>query len=245
MTHGLGPRRRLDNDPGKEQIPPQRCESASTQSHDSGVALLKGGDGAMIPARRTIYDVAGHAGVSLATVSRFMNGGGYVGGKTRGRIEAAIRELDYVPSQPARVLDGRGSVLGVRHLENPRWTEMARAMETDLRELGLSLVLLSIGTECERELAALEQMRRLRAEGVAIVMAHAEPGDFERLHVPPALPVRPGDLQDGQAAANQGRAGPPGRLSLRRRATTGRHRALRDVTQRSLASAGDSGFLGY
>jgi LacI family transcriptional regulator, galactose operon repressor len=41
--------------------------------------------------------------------------------------------------------------------------------------------LLSIGTERERELAALEQMRRLRAEGVAIAMAHAEPGDFERL----------------------------------------------------------------
>jgi len=45
----------------------------------------------------------------------------------------------------------------------------------------MSLVLLSIGTERERELAALEQMRRLRPEGVAIAMAHAEPGDFERL----------------------------------------------------------------
>jgi len=72
-------------------------------------------------------------------------------------------------------------VLGVRHLENPRWTEMALAMEPLLRASGLSLVLLSIGTERERELAALEQMRRLRAEGVAIAMAHAEPGDFERL----------------------------------------------------------------
>src|SRR5688572_1761893 len=138
----------------------------------------------MNPARRTIYDVASHAGVSLATVSRYLNGSGYVGAKARTRIEAAIRELDYVPSQPARALGGRGSglvILGVRHLENPRWTEMALAMETFLREHGLSLVLLSIGTERERELAALEQMRRLRAEGVAIAMAHAEPGDFERL----------------------------------------------------------------
>jgi LacI family transcriptional regulator len=134
--------------------------------------------------RRTIYDVADRAGVSLATVSRFMNGSGYVGADTRNRIETAIRELDYVPSQPARALGGGRSglvVLGVRHLANPRWTEMALAMETILREYGLSLVLLSIGTERERELAALEQMRRLRAEGVAIAMAHAEPGDFERL----------------------------------------------------------------
>lgn len=142
------------------------------------------GDEAGRSVRRTIYDVADRAGVSLATVSRFMNGSGYVGADTRHRIETAIRELDYVPSQPARALGGGRSglvVLGVRHLANPRWTEMALAMETLLREYGLSLVLLSIGTERERELAALEQMRRLRAEGVAIAMAHAEPGDFERL----------------------------------------------------------------
>jgi LacI family transcriptional regulator len=142
------------------------------------------GDEAGRSVRRTIYDVADRAGVSLATVSRFMNGSGYVGADTRSRIETAIRELDYVPSQPARALGGGRSglvVLGVRHLANPRWTEMALAMETYLREYGLSLVLLSIGTERERELAALEQMRRLRAERVAIAMAHAEPGDFERL----------------------------------------------------------------
>jgi LacI family transcriptional regulator len=143
-----------------------------------------GGDGARKSARRTIYDVADRAGVSLATVSRFMNGSGYVGADARTRIETAIRELDYVPSQPARALGGGRSglmVLGVRHLANPRWTEMALAMESLLREHGMSLVLLSIGTERERELAALEQMRRLRPEGVAIAMAHAEPGDFERL----------------------------------------------------------------
>jgi LacI family transcriptional regulator len=113
-----------------------------------------------------------------------MNGSGYVGADARTRIETAIRELDYVPSQPARALGGGRSglvVLGVRHLANPRWTEMALSMESLLRGHDLSLVLLSIGTERERELAALEQMRRLRAEGVAIAMAHAEPGDFERL----------------------------------------------------------------
>lgn len=145
---------------------------------------MSDGDGAMNSARRTIYDVAEHAGVSLASVSRYMNGSGYVGAEARTRIEAAIRELDYVPSQPARALGGRGSglvVLGVRHLANPRWTELALAMETYLRENGLSLVLMSIGTERDRELGALEQMRRLRAEGVAIAMAHSAPGDFDKL----------------------------------------------------------------
>ncbi len=155
-----------------------------TDGTTRGWPTVGGGDGASKSSRRTIYDVADLAGVSLATVSRFMNGSGYVGEKARSRIEAAIRELDYVPSQPARALGGRGSglvVLGVRHLANPRWTEMALAMESLLREHGMSLVLLSIGTERDRELAALEQMRRLRIEGVAIAMAHSEPGDFDRL----------------------------------------------------------------
>ena len=75
------------------------------------------GDGAVKHTRQTIYHVAERAGVSLATVSRFMNESGYVGAQARQCIETAIRELDYVPSQPARALGGGRSglvVLGVR-----------------------------------------------------------------------------------------------------------------------------------
>ncbi len=145
---------------------------------------MDNGDGAARLSRRTIYDVADHAGVSLATVSRYLNGSGYVGARARARIETAILELDYVPSQPARALGGRGSglvVLGVRHLSNPRWPEVALVMEELLRARGLSLVLMSIGVDRERELAALDQALRLRADGFAVAMAHFEPGDFDRL----------------------------------------------------------------
>src|SRR5881394_2012719 len=115
-----------------------------------GGRLVDSGDGAARPSRRTIYDVADHAGVSLATVSRYLNGSGYVGARARARIETAISELDYVPSQPARALGGRGSglvVLGVRHISNPRWPEVALVMEDLLRARGLSLVLMSIGVD--------------------------------------------------------------------------------------------------
>lgn len=52
----------------------------------------------------TIYDVAKRAGVSYATVSRFLNGHPNVAAKTAARINKAIAETDYAPSANARSL---------------------------------------------------------------------------------------------------------------------------------------------
>ncbi|MDJ0379944.1 LacI family DNA-binding transcriptional regulator [Streptomyces sp. G-G2] len=52
----------------------------------------------------TLAEVAGHAGVSPATVSRVLNGGYPVAGGTRTRVERAIEELGYVANGPARAL---------------------------------------------------------------------------------------------------------------------------------------------
>jgi len=54
----------------------------------------------------TIYDVADLACVSIATVSRVLNGGPHVRPETRERVEAAIRQLRFVPSTAARSLSG-------------------------------------------------------------------------------------------------------------------------------------------
>lgn len=45
----------------------------------------------------TIKDVANLAGLSVATVSRAMNGTGYVSEKARDKIHQAINELNYSP----------------------------------------------------------------------------------------------------------------------------------------------------
>jgi LacI family transcriptional regulator len=54
--------------------------------------------------RVTIADVANHAGVSTATVSRVLNSSDNVSSKNRTLVQAAIDELGYVPSAAARVL---------------------------------------------------------------------------------------------------------------------------------------------
>ena len=52
----------------------------------------------------TIYDVATEAGVSLATVSRVINGSSVVKEKTKNRVLQAIEALDFKPNQVARGL---------------------------------------------------------------------------------------------------------------------------------------------
>lgn len=54
----------------------------------------------------TIYDVADVAYVSIATVSRVINGGAHVRPEIRERVDAAIKQLNFVPSSAARSLAG-------------------------------------------------------------------------------------------------------------------------------------------
>ncbi|MCQ2431216.1 MAG: LacI family DNA-binding transcriptional regulator [Clostridia bacterium] len=52
----------------------------------------------------TIGDVAKHAGVSTTLVSRYLNGVKGVSPASKEKIESAIRELQYVPDESARML---------------------------------------------------------------------------------------------------------------------------------------------
>jgi len=66
--------------------------------------------------RATIYDVAERAKVSIATVSRVLNGRAKVTDETRARVMEAVEALNYRPSPVARGLAMRAtSVLGLFH----------------------------------------------------------------------------------------------------------------------------------
>ena len=61
--------------------------------------------------KATIVDVAKEAGVSVATVSRVVNGNYPVKPETRERVQSAINALQYVPNVQARELKiGRAHV---------------------------------------------------------------------------------------------------------------------------------------
>jgi LacI family transcriptional regulator len=67
-----------------------------------------------VAGKPTVYDVAAHAGVSIATVSRVLTRPDDVRASTQERVLAAVRELRYVPSGSARGLASRRTgVLGL------------------------------------------------------------------------------------------------------------------------------------
>jgi len=80
----------------------------------------------------TVLDVAKRAGVAPITVSRVINNSGYISQATRERVEAAVKELGYVPNTLARGLRSKQTrtlALVVTDITNPYFTLMARGVE--------------------------------------------------------------------------------------------------------------------
>ena len=83
----------------------------------------------------TIKDVAEKAGVGIATVSRAMNGTGYVSARSREKIETAIRELHYIPNERARNLSRKQTgIIGVLipDFQTPFYASFLRQVEMEL-----------------------------------------------------------------------------------------------------------------
>src|SRR5690348_9640486 len=91
----------------------------------------------------TIYQVAAHAGVSVATVSRVLNGT-RVSPESERLVRAAAAELGFTPNRTARRLRGQQSeviALIIPDIENPFFTALARGVENSARAAGYSVVL--------------------------------------------------------------------------------------------------------
>jgi LacI family transcriptional regulator len=82
----------------------------------------------------TIYDVARAAGVSIASVSRVLNGQRNPRQETRERVLAAVAELGFVPDGAARALSARlKEVVGVI-VRRPGWADMDEDLFADEAE---------------------------------------------------------------------------------------------------------------
>ena len=103
----------------------------------------------------TIYDVAREAGVSMATVSRVVNGNPNVKPLTRKKVLAAIERLGYRPNAVARGLASKKTTtVGViiPDISSLFFSELARGIEDIATMYKYNIILCNSDQRMEKEL---------------------------------------------------------------------------------------------
>jgi LacI family transcriptional regulator len=140
-----------------------------------------------LPAERAgaarITDVASLAAVSVATVSRVLNGDPRVDRDMRDRVLLAASRLGYRPNRLARnlrrqQLDAIGIV--VPDIENPHFAELVRVVEVIALELGHRVLVCNTDEDGDRQAACLQMLADERVSG--IVLSPSDPcGSIDQL----------------------------------------------------------------
>jgi LacI family transcriptional regulator len=133
--------------------------------------------------RLTIRQIADLAGVSIATVSRVLNGRDDVSDETRDLVSRVVRENGYTANRSARGLSaGHTGLVGVLvPLVYPAYFSsiLAGAAEA-LSESDLQIVLSPTGHQHDREVSVLDRLHGL-TDGALIVLPEESNEELERL----------------------------------------------------------------
>lgn len=118
-----------------------------------------------------IVDVARHAGVSTATVSRVLAGKPHVSPDVKQRVLDSVDELDYRPSRVARSLRSqRAKVIGliVSDIQNPFFTSIVRGIEDAASADHFAVFLCNADENPEKEAFYIDLMLAEQVSGVII-----------------------------------------------------------------------------
>lgn len=127
----------------------------------------------------TIQEVARVAGVSPASVSRYLNGRLTLPEATARRIQAAVLQLGYRPNAIARRLrSGTSETLGLitADIAYPLFATIASAAEAEASEAGYSLVMFSSRNRAENEIGFLSRVEDRQLDGVLLLTNHIDDG---------------------------------------------------------------------
>lgn len=119
----------------------------------------------------TMRDVAALAKVSTKTVSRVFNDDPHVSPDTRTRVEAALRELNYVPNAVATTFRaGSAPIIGlaVPDLVDPFFASLAQSVDCVAADHGMSVSVTSIGTDPLVERKVVETILSQSISGLII-----------------------------------------------------------------------------
>lgn len=131
----------------------------------------------------TLSDIAANTGVAPMTVSRVVNGTGYVSHETREKVMQAVAEMNYRPNGLARNLKRQrtetvGLVLG--DISNPYSTEIANAVREGLAAKGFNLFICISEHSAKEDIAAFDSLVDHNVDGMIVATRSNKEGD-ERL----------------------------------------------------------------
>ncbi|MFC0270361.1 LacI family DNA-binding transcriptional regulator [Metabacillus herbersteinensis] len=116
-----------------------------------------------------IQQVAKQAGVSVATVSRVLNGQNTVASKTRIKVEDAIKKLSYEPSMLGRNLrnsESRILLVLIPTISNPFYLEIIKGIENVAISQNYNILLCETDSNPERENIYFDLVRTKMVDGI-------------------------------------------------------------------------------
>ncbi|HOX31736.1 MAG TPA: LacI family DNA-binding transcriptional regulator [Spirochaetales bacterium] len=140
--------------------------------------------------RVTIKDIAAASGLSIASISRFLNGLP-VRADTAARIEAALAHLDYSPNAAALYMKGRATgIVGLilPEISHPFFSLIAEGAIEEARKNDQLLLLSSTEGSRENERIAVDQFARSMLDGLVYIPV-SNPADLPALESFKDLPL--------------------------------------------------------
>jgi DNA-binding LacI/PurR family transcriptional regulator len=125
----------------------------------------------------TIEEVAQHAGVSRATVSRVLTNKPHVSKEMRARVMTSVKTLGYQPSRVARSLRVQSSeiiALIISDIQNPFYTALVRAVEDVAYANRHAVFLCNADEDIEKEKLYIDLALSERVAGVIITPTQEE-----------------------------------------------------------------------
>ena len=143
-----------------------------------------------IAAAATIHDVAARAGVSVATVSRVLNGKELVREETSRHVRAAAKSLRYVPNVAARSLSIRRSqTIGIvlPDVHGEFFSEVIRGLDLAARAQGYHILVSGSHSDPAQMLEVVDTMRG-RVDGLVVMAPDVTLAPLDELRAR-AMPV--------------------------------------------------------
>lgn len=122
----------------------------------------------------TIYDVAREAGVSMATVSRVVNGNKNVKENTRQKVLDVIERLDYRPNAVARGLASKKTTtvgVVIPNISNAYFSTLAKGIDDIATMYKYNIVLASSDEDDDKEVNVVNTLFSKQVDGI-IFMGH-------------------------------------------------------------------------